>query len=332
MNTEARRSLRHHRDALLTRSLSWVRRARRFQKGINLFCVLGGGLLATISGGAEGPMLASAGDGVLTMKGVGVIAGAVLIFIGSMLLFFLQDEAPALLEQAAALEAEAQGYLDERDGYRARIADAEALDQRRLAMIDAGRAMLEACENALLVCDLSLADAIDMTLRAGQRMLINAIDFDREEYWAISIFQVEGDELQRVVAIRPDPLQERAAGRTWKRGEGFAGMAWLRNTEVIIADCNVPEVATAYVVPEDKKMSTDPERYRSMAVIPIRVGPADEFWGAVAVSSDRVGRFRPDPGNERVKNVDTARLIARTVELMVAGFNRSNLQSLAELD
>jgi hypothetical protein len=286
--------------------------------------VFGGGLIAVIGGGMEGPLQPTSGDGLLTTKGLCVWLGGGLIFVGSVLLLILSDEAPGLLQRARELEVAAQSFLDERDLLYGRLAASEDLDGRRLALIDAGQAMLEASENALIAPGLAVEDAIEMALRAGQRMLVNAIDFGRDEYWAVSVFRVEGDELRRIVALRPNPLEERAEGRTWRRGQGFVGMAWLRSSEIIIADCNSPEVAAAYVVPEDRRMPTDPERYRSIAVVPVRVGLDDEFWGAVAISSNCVGRFKLNPEKEEVKNVETVRLIARTIELLAAGFARGH--------
>lgn len=136
--------------------------------------------------------------------------------------------------EAIAEEAIARGRLLGAERDRA-AGEARALDARRLALIDAGRAMLETCENVLLAPEeLSLDQAIDIVLRAGQRSILGAIDFEQGEYWAVSVFRVVDAELRRVVALRPDPLDEQVDGRTWRRGEGFAGMAWQHESEVII--------------------------------------------------------------------------------------------------
>lgn len=271
----------------------------------------------------NGSLVAEAGDGV-TLKGLCFGLGTAAVFFAGLILIFLQDEAPALLARAAELEREARTYLDERDTLLRQKAEAEELDGCRLALIDVGKVFLETCENVLATCDLSLADAVDTMLRAGQASMLAAIDFDRGEYWAVSIFQVQGEELERIAALRPNSLEESIAGRSWRRGEGFAGVAWQHESEVIISDCALPEVAAAYRVPPDKQRLDDQSRYKSIAVIPIRVGPADAFWGVVAVSSDRVGRFERNPGDDRVKNVDTVRLVARAIELLAAGFARGN--------
>ncbi|MGN6620661.1 MAG: hypothetical protein ACTHKR_06315 [Sphingomonas sp.] len=59
-----------------------------------------------------------------------------------------------------------------------------------------------------------------------------------------------------------------------------------------------------------------------MAAIPVRLGPDQMIWGVVAVSSNRVGRFRRDPGNRQVQTVDTVRAMPRMIALMAAAFQR----------
>ena len=313
------------RDAVWQAGLTWVRRARMMQRWLNIFLVLGGGLLTVVGGGMEGPLQPVAGTGLLTAKGVCVWLGGALVFLGSILLLILQDEAPAVLQRAKELEGAAQAFLDERDAVLRQLADSEALDRRRLALIDASKAMLEACESGLLAPDIDLDSAIDMMLRAAQQPLMNAIDFERDEYWAVSIFKIDGEEMRRVVALRPAPLEERVEGRSWRKGEGFVGVAWQRRNEVIIADGSAADVAAAYFVPPEKGQPSDATRYKSIAVVPINVGLEDRMWGAVAISSDRAGRFRREPPNRRAQNVDTVRLIALTIELLVAGFGDRNV-------
>ncbi len=264
--------------------------------------------------GATGTILAIVGAVVAAIGGLFVAA----IDYRKLELGTNLTEAEAIAEQAIA-----HGRASEAERDRV-VAEARLLDARCLALIDAGSAMFEACENALNAEDLSLEEAIDTMLRAGQRDILGAIEFDAHEYWAVSVFRVDKAELRRVVALRPNSVEERVEGRSWQRGEGFAGMAWHHDDDVIIPDCNQPEVVAAYKVPPEKRLDTDNARYRSMAVVPIRVGPGDSFWGAVAVSSDHVGRFRRDPSNQRVQNVDTVRLVARVIELLVAGFGRCN--------
>ncbi len=322
-----RTDLRHHRNRLMATGIGWVRRVRRFQKWINVGCVLGGALVSGIGGGLEGPMVPTAGTGILTLKGLLVCSGAITVFLGGIALLIIQDEAPELLARAAALEEEAQQFLDERDGLKARLEGLSALDRRRLELIDANRTMREALEQTLLIAEAEPTGAAQAMIDLAGRYLTSSIGFETGEAWAISIFRVEADEdgeiLHRIAALRADRLDERRQARSWRRNQGFVGAAWVSNRDTIIEDCHDPQVAADYPVPAACRRDYDGDRYRSMAVIPIRLGPEQHVWGVVAASSDRTARFRRDPGNRQVQTVDTVRLIARMTGLMAAAFSRT---------
>ncbi|WP_288414923.1 DEAD/DEAH box helicase [uncultured Novosphingobium sp.] len=321
---DARVALRRHREALLATGLAWVARTRLFQRWINIVGVIGGGVLTLWGGGMEGSMVPQ-GDGLLTAKGVLILGGGLMIALASVLLLHLQDEAPALLERASALECEAQGFLDERDAMQAELHARHTQDERRLALIDANRFMREALEQALLTPELEdPAVVVEAMLDAALHFLTRSIGFDSSESWAISVFQVRDDRLVRLAARRADRLGEKADGRCWGRNEGFVGAAWAGKRDVIIADGTAQDIVADYPVPADRQRSYDNERYRSLAAIPVRLGDPPEIWGVVAASTDVAGRFRRDPDNRQVQAVDTVRLIARMTALMAAAFKRSH--------
>lgn len=323
MQAEARQTLRSHREALMERGLVWVAQARGFQRAINVVGVLGGGFLLALGGGMDGPLAPEAGVGALTLKGLCIGAGAVLVFIGSLILLFLQDEAPKLLARASDLEREAQQYLDERDALLAERSWQDALDKRRLALIDANKTMRETLEQALLVPEADVAGTLEVMLDASLRFILESIGLEHSEAWAISVFKIQGDRLVRIAAKRADRLGERAEARSWGRNEGFVGSAWHNNRDMVIEDGMEPQVALDYPVPLHMRRDNDHVRYRSMAAIPVRLGPDSTVWGVVAASTDCAGRFRREPGNRQVQAVDTVRLIARMTALMAAAFERS---------
>ena len=320
-----RQVLQGHREALMEKGLAWVRRARRFQTAINLCCVLGGAALSGVGGAMDGGLVPSSGDGLVTTKGLCVWVGVIAVLIGGAMLYFIQDEAPALLSRASQLEAEAQKHLDERDALMSRLESLAALDVKRLALLDANRIMRETLEQALLEPTADIAGSAQLMLDAALRAVISSIGFEPHEEWAISIFQVQGDELVRIAAGRADRLAERNGARSWQRNQGFVGSAWAGERDIIISDGQDPTVADEYPVPVALVRPYDTHRYRSMAAIPIRVGEPEEIWGVVAASTNCAERFRRDPGNKRVQAVDTVRAIARMVALMVAAFRRSEL-------
>lgn len=230
-------------------------------------------------------------------------------------------EAEAVAEDAIA---RGRAVERERDGIRT---EAEALDRKRLALIDANRTMRKALEQVLLVPEATLDQAANAMLQAALRFLVASVGFDQDEEWAISIFQVQGEGedavLRRIAAARADRLTERLDARSWKRNDGFVGAAWVGRRDVIIEDGHDPRVREDYQVSAERRREYDDRRYRSMAAVPVRLGADQHIWGVVAASSDQLGRFRRDPGNRRVQTVDTVRGIARMTALMAAAFERS---------
>jgi len=221
-----RQTLREHREALMQKGLAWVRRARKFQTYINLIYVLGGAALSGIGGAMDGGLVPSSGDGLITAKGLFVWLGVIAVLIGGILLYLIQDEAPALLSRAAALEAEAQKHLDEREALLSRLESLAALDLKRLALLDANRLMRETLEQSLLEPTADVPASAQLMLDAALHLVISSIGFEPHEEWAISIFQVQGDELVRIAAGRADRLAERNGARSWQRNQGFVGSAW----------------------------------------------------------------------------------------------------------
>ncbi|MBD8679251.1 GAF domain-containing protein [Sphingomonas sp. CFBP 13720] len=273
----------------------------------------------------EGGLIPSAGTGILTVKGLCVWAGVFLVFVGGMLLFFIQDEATELLARAAALEGEAQTFLDERDKFMSQIEGLFALDQKRLALIDANRSMRETLEQSLLIPAADAHETTQAMLENAKRLVLMSIGFGIDEEWAISVFKVNGDELVRIAAMRAGQLPPPALARTWKENEGFVGRAWATEQPVIVPDGTVTDVLDQFTVPQEKRREYDAARYRSMAAVPIRTGDPAQIWGVVAASTSCPGRFRRDPGNKQVQAVDTVRLIARMTGLAAVAFARSEV-------
>lgn len=273
------------------------------------------------AGGALLAALAKAFDGN---------AGTVMVFVGGALaavgaLFvarfdFRKLELTAFVTEAEAIAEEAIAAGRQLE---ARQIAASELDIRRLALIDANKVMREALEQALLIPEADPNGTVDMMLEMALRHILIAVGFVMEEAWAISVFQVQGDELVRIVAKRAHRADEQKESRRWKKNQGYVGAAWAREDAVIVTDGQDGATAEELKVPDDLQRAYDNERYRSMAAIPVRLGDPAEIWGVIAVSSDRAGRFRRMPGDRQEQAVDTVRLIARMTALMAAAFRRS---------
>jgi hypothetical protein len=315
-----RKSLAERREALMAKSLIWVRNTRQFQRAINIGSLLGVIMLGF--GSSMSGDLVPAGGG-LTQKGLVVAFGALFGFAGGIVALFLQDEAPALLASASDLEREAQKFLDERDVLNRELQGCADRDQKRLALIDANRTMHEVLEQALLIPSADPAAIIDMMVETALPHLLVSVGFAQDEAWAISVFEVQGEELVRISAKRAHRADEQKVARRWKKNEGVVGAAWARQDVVIVADGQDGATADELKVPADLQRTYDATHYRSMAAVPLSVGDTATVWGVVAVSTDRVGRFRRLPGDRQEQAVDTVRLIARMIALMAAVFQRS---------
>jgi hypothetical protein len=158
---------------------------------------------------------------------------------------------------------------------------------------------------------------------AGGIHLQAAMDTDRHELWAFSIFrksvEPDGVEVMTRIAVHwADRIGEHVLPRTWLKQEGFTGWAWHDGDELIVPNVNDLNYAGRYQVPEYKKRENDEQRYVSAAAIPIRVGEHDEIWGYVTATSNKAGRFKRDPTNLQSQNVETVRALARLIATQVA--------------
>jgi hypothetical protein len=321
-----RGQLRKAEDWIWKRTLKGLRSSRRWQNAIKVVLILCGALIGAVGGGMEGP-LRPTGNGILTLKGLMVIGGGFMAFLGGFLLLFIDENLPELLSGARNLAASARGYLDERDAKDRQLADFEALDRRRRALSTAASLMVEALEQSLTRAGVTVETAIKFMLRMAISNIDAAIGFDAGELWSVSIFRVEGDgadqHLNRIAVLRNDRSTEDEEGRKWCRMEGFVGAAWHSEKEVVIGDSRDPLVVQDYPVPAEKRKDDDAAKYRAMAAIPIRVGPKGQIWGVVAASSNVQDRFRRDPANHRAQNVDTVRMIAKMIALAAAAFRKA---------
>lgn len=257
-------------------------------------------------------------------------AGTVMVFVGAALaavggIFVARFDFRKLELTAFVLEAEsvAEEAIQKGRVIESQRKVAEALDLRRLALIDANKVMREVLEQALLISEANHVGTVDAMLETALPHILVSVGFDQEEAWVISVFQVQGDELVRIVAKRAHRADESKDARRWKKNEGAVGAAWARADAVIVADGQDDVIADELKVPAQLQKPDDNERYRSMAAVPVRLGDPAEIWGVIALSSDQPGRFQRLPNDRQEQAVDTVRLIARMTALSAAAFRRS---------
>jgi len=275
--------------------------------------------------------VAAAGIGKMisgTPDVVTVIVGVVLAFVGTLLLArfdFRKLELTAEVVEAENIAEEAIeiGRTLETVMERLKV-EGEIVDRKRLALRQVNDITREVAEQAAFAEVAEFRAAARLMLELASIPIGTSIGFQQDERWAISIFRIEKNDqeelLRRVTGIRADRLQEQANAREWRLNEGLVGTVWATKRDAIIEDYRDARVPQDYPMPDELKRNYDVDRYRSMAGVPIIVGPERAIWGVVAASSDVTGRFTRDPDNTKTQAVDTIRSLSRASALLAAIF------------
>jgi hypothetical protein len=147
------------------------------------------------------------------------------------------------------------------------------------------------------------------------------------ERWnfAVYLFSAKEDQLVPIWREKARNHPSEGAGRSWGRGEGHVGKAWVNGKAIITGDASHPEVAPLSAAPHEKERDYDVGLYRSYASIPIGPLLEDEGfpYGVLVATSDRIGRF--DKENTAIL-VHIADSIASLLSL--SGANLDTLVSL----
>ncbi|RVQ68751.1 hypothetical protein EKN06_00510 [Croceicoccus ponticola] len=297
-------------------------RAEQWRMGINLSLVVGGGALAGM-----GKLSGIADPHASWMAGVGLG----MVALGTIFVTLFDFRRGKLTAEAKDALSVAADFLDDKEALQQKLANVEVLDKRRRFLLIAIQQMHEAIER--MPHETPVVTVIEAMLDAGSSDLEGAIGFEAGEKWAFSIFQREPDPdggrfevMQRIVVSFNDRQREKAREaekpemqtRHWKKKEGFTGVCWQHDDEVIEADLRSPEVASQYPVPKGKQKLGDEERYISVAVIPIKVGSANDMWGCVTATSNVPDRWRRAVNDPREHNVMVVRQLAQLIAMQVA--------------
>lgn len=299
-----------------------IRTSERWTLFFRVGLVILGGGLAVVGGFIPAPA-----ENEFPLKPILGIGGALMAITGGILLALIEQKSAEDLTQARESLELAKSFLSNREQVQNQFKEMRRLDRKRRSLITALNTMREAAEQAAYKNETDAKTTINTALDVSINQLLSAMGYDAGEYYSVSIFKVEQDddasELSLLVDKRANRNEERESSRTWKKGEGFTGAAWQRNSEVIVRDTSSSESKSAFYIPDKKQRSNDDDRYRSIASFPIRVGDPPEIWGVVTITSDHVGRFSEDSNDGTTENVDAARSIAGMVALL-AGFTYMN--------
>ena len=320
----ARKTLREQSDQLFAQVLARLQREEKWLFILKLAGPLLGGALLGIAG-----FLNSAPDGSFPWKPALGTLGALLLVTGTVIVALAERGGFEEIKAARSAQAAAEMFLMEREQLEEQMLAFTRLDSRRRRLLEAVQVMQEAVERMSHGTD--IRTVIEAMLDAGTNDLEGAIGFDAGERWSFAIFRREPasdstTEVMRRIAVRSaersrergtaSPGAHRANRKEWRKKEGFTGVCWQRDDDVIEPDLRL--VSDEYPVPPEKHDAEDATRYVSVAVIPIRVGSEDVMWGTATATSDRVGRWRRAPTDPREQNVMAVRMLAELIATQVA--------------
>ena len=121
-----------------------------------------------------------------------------------------------------------------------------------------------------------------------------------------------------MAAFTVDREEGEVKAREWPPGQGYAGAAFARDREVILADAQTPQVLSMLNVPMDLARPEDGSKYRSVAAVPVRVAGLDPPWGVVIATSDRIGRFDPGETGPGAVGAQAIRVLSGMLAILVA--------------
>jgi nitrate reductase NapE component len=120
--------------------------------------------------------------------------------------------------------------------------------------------------------------------------------FGGSERWnfAVYLYSSEQDLLVPVWREKAQNHPSAGMGRSWGRGQGHVGKAFVDLQTIITGDSQLEEVAQLSAAPTRLQRGYDGSTYRSFAAIPIGPMLPDKEplpYGVLVATSDRVGRF-----------------------------------------
>lgn len=265
------------------------------------------------------------------------VFGSTMVFLGGLWLGIAERTAPEALEQArrtldqteverAALKVEFDNLVLEREGWNDLELDLSISLQASQALVTLYKTLHEVIEN--IVRDgLELNDGtLNQVLEVVGTQMTSLIGFETDEYWTLTVFRVgeEGTEnagrLVCAATRRPDPREERKPHMTWGAGEGVGGHALMTGRETVVADMTDVRSAGWVYFPNE---APEPNKYRSLAAVPIRVSKETPVWGMVIATSDEAGRFEVDDQGVGSGEIEPLRALAGMLSLVVARDMRS---------
>jgi hypothetical protein len=272
----------------------------------------GGGALAGIS-----QVITSTND-VATLCGW---SGVALGVSGAVWILYTEENAPKALEEARRAIDHARVQDGEMERLKLEVTKNTSVlvvqgeQQRRLiALVNVLR---EGVERAIAESS-EVSGSLQRLLEGSCRPLLGVMDVEGDERWTVTVYRLVRGRLRRVAGLTADRIEPSTGFREWKPGEGWAGVSFATQHEIILPDAQTVDAQAMMHVPAQKRREDDGTRYRSVAVVPVRVAGTPNPWGVVISTSDRRGRFDNDLHSLGAISAQAIRLFAGMTALVAA--------------
>ena len=250
------------------------------------------------------------------------IAAAVVAGFGAIFVVLTEEDASADLENARAAIEEARNHERDYDDILTDFSKFERELQRAIELYSSVNAMRGVVERVLGSRQRDELAIVPLLMMAAKRPLPIALGFEQSHRWTVCIYRAEADSdtnktMLRCVAHLRSIDCDISQARSWPEGVGVAGIAYAKNSELIVPDMADPALGTVFNLRADLTRPYDAERYRSFAIVPIGVDRDEKPWGVIIGTTDQPSHF--NSGEETgLRTTEGIRAVAGMVALAVA--------------
>lgn len=251
-----------------------------------------------------------------------LVVGLVLTVISSIILVYVDQTTPELIEENLLVLRDNEELLDSLESaydYQDHLLARTTVNSQVRELVET--AVVNGCEN--LEQASQFARSI-LSIFVERRLSLFGIG---DEYWNFGVYyyQKNTDRLVCIACRRESIEEEDQEHRSWEPGSGHVGLAFSRSAEIIFADATVPELRPVLEAQGENTREYDADRYVSLASIPISTDGTHPL-GVLIATSNAPGRFKND--QERTpddwENADVLREVAASLAIILQMIHNSN--------
>lgn len=304
-------SVDEHKTWLRHATRRFLKHIARWRRRLKLFLTVGGALIAGTAGAAANFLDQKWRWPLYAVQ----IIGLVMVAAGAALVEYLDENTAEAINRADDLAQ----TVEQRDAELASLEEDYSFSERLQAVTVALREIVNQVASSGPGSEDAQRARLGLMLDfvVADRVPLFGMVTDRFNF-AIYIYDGADQALHCAACRRPIRAEELADHRVWDSGEGHVGMAFQGKREYIAEDTSRPDARQIFDAPESKRRSDDPERYRSIASIPIRLGKEDPVGVLVATSDVERRFYLPNEGLDPARDpVEPLRVLARDVALII---------------